>query len=76
MPIKVQVLTLVIVVLVIGSAVQHPVNLQDVRITIVAVELIASAIEAQDKLVGLVSSPWGRTHVPIHVGFVAWGSAG
>jgi hypothetical protein len=43
-------LTLIVVVLVIRFSIKHTEDLEDVTVAIIPMELIASAIEAQDQL--------------------------
>lgn len=45
-------LTLVVVILVVGRPVKHAEDLEDVAVAVVAVELVAGAVEAQDQLTG------------------------
>lgn len=59
-------LTLVIMILVIGFSVQHPEYLQDVRVAIIAMKLVACPIKAQDEFPGLVSLPRCCAHVSVH----------
>lgn len=67
-------LTLIVVVLVIGGAVQHPIYFEDVDIAVAAMELVPSAVEAQDELAGPVLSPWGCARVFVRGGVPSWGS--
>lgn len=41
-------LTLIVMILVTGGPVQHPENLQDVAVTVITMELVTRAIEAED----------------------------
>ena len=43
-------LTLVVVVLIVSSAVQHTEDLEDIAVAIVAMEFVASPVEAQNEL--------------------------
>lgn len=43
-------LTLVVVVLIIRSPIEHSKDLEDIAVAVIAMELVSSSIEAQDKL--------------------------
>lgn len=60
------VLTLVIMILVIGFSIQHPKNLQDVRVAIIAMKLVPRPIKTQDEFPGLLSSPRCCADVSVH----------
>lgn len=66
-------------ILVIGFAVQHPEDLQNVGVALIAMELVPCAIKTQDEFPGLVSSPRCCAHVSLHrrsrAGIGTWCSA-
>ena len=43
-------LTLIVVILVIGGPIQHPENLEDVAVAVIAVKLVPRTIKAEDEL--------------------------